>query len=219
MINQTAPSSEPRNQGNPVPPGLLLLLCLALSVSAFAARSFLLVSLVAGAELLLSLVLRLGSRFYLRILRFFALQSIIISSLYMLRFGLEEGLFPGLRISCQIALAFAPGMMALTSIPHSQLTKTLHRIMPAKSAFVLATSLRFIPLLQQELRSIYEVQLLRGARITPQDLRHLAGWKDVVHCLLVPFIVQIFKMTGEIALAAQIRNFDASRQRTFWPGD
>jgi energy-coupling factor transport system permease protein len=96
---------------------------------------------------------------------------------------------------------------------------TLHRIMPAKAAFVLATSLRFIPLLQKELRSIYEAQLLRGARISPKDLRHLGGWKDLVHCLLVPFIVQIFKMTGEIALAAQVRNFDVSIKRTFWPGD
>lgn len=219
MSIHTIPSSEPAIRRVPLPPGLLLLLCLGLSIGAFAARTFFLVSCLAGAELLLSLALRPGARFYLRLFRFFAAQSLIIALLYVLRFGLEQGLLPGLRISCQIALAFAPGMMALKSIPHSQLTKTLHRIMPAKAAFVLATSLRFIPLLQRELRSIYEAQLLRGARISPQDLRHPGNWKDVVHCLLVPFIVQIFKMTGEIALAAQIRNFDPSIKRTFWPGD
>lgn len=204
----------------PLPAGLLLLVCLGLSVSAFAARDFALVAAVAGAELALGFALRTGHRLALRILRLSLVQSTVIVGLYLLRFGLEPGAaLTGLRVSCQIVLALAPGMMALRCVPHSQMMRSLNRVMPSTAAFVLATSLRFMPLLRSELRSILEAQTLRGARIAPADLRHPRHWPDFVHCLLVPFIVQCFKMAGEIATAARIRNFGATPKRTFWPGD
>jgi energy-coupling factor transport system permease protein len=204
----------------PLPAGPLLLLCLGLSVSAFAARDFTLVATVTGAEILLGLALRSGLRFFARILRLFLTQSLVIVGLYLLRFGPEAGAaLTGLRVSCQIALALAPGMMALRSVPHSQMMRSLNRVMPSTAAFVLATSLRFMPMLRKELRSIFEAQTLRGARISPADLRHPRSWPDFVHCLLVPFIVQCFKIAEEIAIAAKIRNFGASSKRTFWPGD
>jgi energy-coupling factor transport system permease protein len=202
-----------------IPPGLLMLVCLGLSIAALAARDFRSVLGLAAAEICLALLLRLGPRFYKGMLRFLLLQSLVIGGLYILRFGFAEGLGPGLRVSCQIALALAPGTMMLQSLPHSRMMRSLNRIMPMRAAFVLATSLRFLPMLRRELKTIHQAQILRGARLAPSALWRPGNWPDWISCLLVPFIVQVFKMAGEIAMAATIRGFETSGCRTFWPGD
>lgn len=203
----------------PIPASLLLLICLGFSILAFTARNMTLIIMLGGAEFALAALLRVEFKVFVQLLRFFLIQSVIITGLYLLRLGLEEGIMPGFRISCQIVLAMAPGTIALNSIPNSQMMRSLNRILPAKASFVLTTSLRFLPLLRRELQSIYEAQILRGARITRSDLYRIRNWPDFIHCLIVPFTVQIFKMTRETATAAQIRNFGMYKERTFWPGD
>ena len=87
-----------------------------------------------------------------------------------------------------------------------------------KTAFVLATSIRFVPLVIREIRSIHEAQVLRGARILPRDLLRPWHWPDLVHCLLVPVIVQSMALAAEISQAARARDFGISDRRTCWPG-
>ena len=68
------------------------------------------------------------------------------------------------------------------------------------------------------LRSIHEVQILRGARILPRDLMRPWNWPDLVHCVLVPAVIQSLALAGEISLAARARDFGTGERRTYWPG-
>jgi len=99
------------------------------------------------------------------------------------------------------------------------MARALGRLLPARSAFVLAASLKFLPLLLSEISNIYEAQLLRGARILPRDLLWPRNWPDLLHCLIAPSVVQALELADNIARAARAREFGRLRQRTCWSGD
>lgn len=144
-------------------------------------------------------------------------QSTTLLLLHYLRFG-SEGVLTGLRISLQLFLAFLPGMIFLQGTNRSQLVRMASRFMSPTAAFVLGASLHFLPLMIGEIKELYQVQLLRGARIHPHDICKPWCWSDWVACLIVPATVQALALAGDIALAARIRDFGSSQRRTCWPG-
>jgi len=204
--------------GNGMPVSVKLVAAMALSILAFGARTFTTLAWLSGAELLFLFLFCSKCWSPWRKARGFLWQTAIIVLLHIIRFGPVEGLWPGLRISWQLFLAFLPGMVFIETTPESQVARVMARVMPCRAAFVLTTCLRFIPLVIDEVKSIYEGQAMRGARILPKDVLKPWNWPDVVHCLLVPAIVQCMSLAGEIALAARARNFGARSKRTAWPG-
>lgn len=201
-----------------LPAGALVLICTALSVAAFGARSVWVLGVLSAFDVGLALLLcprraRLGRQ----AAQLLAWQTAVIVGLYLLRFG-AEGAAPGLRTSWQLFLAFLPGMVLLRSLPPSRLVQALNAVLPYRAAFVLATSIRFIPLVLREVRSIHEVQILRGARVLPRDLVRPWNWPDLVHCVLVPAVIQSLMLATQISLAARARAFGARDRRTYWPG-
>ena len=145
-------------------------------------------------------------------------QSVVLVGLYVLRYGSAVGFPQGMLLSCQLMLAFLPGMIVSQAISRSELTAILARLLPAQGAFVLATTLHFFPLLQREMKTLYAAQVLRGCRIMPRNLLNPLNWRDLVRGLLVPAIVHALVLAGDIALAARVREFSPDRQRTVWPG-
>lgn len=143
----------------------------------------------------------------------------MILILYIIRFGIENGVWVGLQTSWQLFLAFFPGMIFMESTSQPRIVQALSRIMPSRTAFVLSVCMKFIPLMVREIRSIYETQVLRGANMLPRDLLRPWNWPDFINCLLVPAIVRSMSMAGEIALAAKARDFGVKKQRTCWPGE
>ena len=204
--------------GRRLPAWLIVAGCTGLSVAAFGARTVESLAALSAAELVVALALCPERRRLAREgARLLAWQTAIIAGLYVLRFGVD-GIGEGGRTSWQLFLAFLPGMTLLRSMPPSRLVRTLNSIMPYQAAFVLATSLRFVPLVLREVRSIHEVQILRGARILPRDLMRPWNWPDLVHCVLVPAVIQSLALAGEISLAARARDFGSGKRRTYWPG-
>ncbi|HKK32833.1 MAG TPA: energy-coupling factor transporter transmembrane component T [Desulfomicrobiaceae bacterium] len=197
-------------------PGLLFGVCISLTILAVGARTLPLLLALTGLELLTALAagVRLGS--LRRELIYFTTQTTVITGLYCFQIGIPEGLWPGLRTSWQIALAFFPGLLLPRLVPQSEMTGILGKILPYRTAFVLAMSLRFLPMLGQEAREIYEAQVLRGARILPKDLLNPKNWPDLVHCLAVPLIIQGLKAADQVALAARAREFGRFEKRTYW---
>jgi len=194
-------------------------LCFVLSLAAILAHS---PAALAGLTLAnaVLLVLHRGERRLLRrAARLFLWQGGMVTGLYLLRYGPAEGLLPGLRISWQLLLVFAPGLILLSGASAGRLAQALGRLLPARSAFVLAVSLKFLPLLLAEIGAIYEAQLLRGARIRPRDLLRPRNWPDLPHCLLAPAVVQALELADNIACAARAREFGCRDRRTCWPGD
>ena len=199
--------------------GFVLLLCLILSICACACRLFGVMAALSVIDGLLLLWLSKRPFHALwRAVRTFFMQCAIILALYLFRFG-PHGIVDGLMISWQIFLAFLPGIIVAAAIPQSAIIRVLSCFLPMRTAFVLSVSINFIPLLLVERRRIYEAQVLRGARILPKDLLRPWCWPDLVLCVMVPAIVQTLAMSGEIAVAAQARNFGINDHRTCWPGD
>ncbi|HPJ68083.1 MAG TPA: energy-coupling factor transporter transmembrane component T [Desulfobacteraceae bacterium] len=212
-------SRYPDQQGMNIPAGLKLLCCTLLSICAFAARPVWALIVLSLINLLIVLAFRLGISFFKKEIRVFIWQSLIIMGLYSLRFGFDHGLLPGFLTSWQLFLAFVPGVMFIQTTPRSQVARTLSRIMPWKMAFVLSTSMQFMGLLLEEIRGIYEAQALKGGRILLKDIWKPWNWPDLVHCLIVPGIVQSMAVANQIALAAKARDFGKNNNRTYWPGD
>jgi len=198
--------------------GVKLVLCVGLSILAFGARTLTMLAILTAVDLALILWLKVGAGAVWReARRVFIWQTGMIVGLYLIRYG-SGGLWPGFRTSWQVFMAFLPGIIFVQSTPHARIMEVLTRVLPYKTAFVLATSIRFIPLVIREIKSIHEAQVLRGARILPRDLLRPWNWRDLIHCLLVPVIVQSLNLAGEIAQAARARDFGIKDRRTCWPG-
>ena len=209
---------EPTRSRFALPAGLKLGVCLLLSVLAFAARTAPLLGGLTVVNALLALLLRAGAAAVWRdVRRAFVFQTAVIVALYLIRFG-SVGLWPGFQTSWQLLMAFLPGVIFLNSTPHARIIEVLSRVLPTRVAFVLATSIRFIPLVVREVKEIHEVQVYRGARILPRDLIRPWNWPDLVNCLLVPIIIRSLVLAAEIAQAARSRDFGIHDRRTAWPG-
>ncbi|MFH1566723.1 MAG: energy-coupling factor transporter transmembrane component T [Gemmatimonadota bacterium] len=197
--------------------GALLALCLLLSALAFAARTGPWLAGLTAAEVAAALLLcRHTGALWRAAARLFLWQSLTIVALHLIRLG-AEGAWPGLRISWQLLLAYLPGMVLLRSLPPPRLVRALSRVLPYRTAFVLSTCLRFLPLVLRQVRSIAEAQALRGARILPRDLLRPWHWPDLVRCVLVPAVIHSLGLAEQIALAARARDFGALERRTYYP--
>jgi len=191
----------------------LLLACLAVAL-----RAPWTLAALAGVNLLYLVLCRVGCGLLRKAMRGLVWQTAILLGLHCLRFG-AEGVYPALRVSSQLFLAFLPGMIFLASTGRSELVRLASGVLPPTGAFVLGASLHFVPLLVREVKGIYHAQVLRGARILPIDIFKPWCWPDWVGCLIVPSTVQALAMAGEIAMAARARDFGACRHRTCWPGN
>jgi len=193
-------------------------LAMVLSCLAFVSRTLPLLLVLSAANILVLVWLRRGPRTLKRELRTFCWQTLIILSLYLLRFRSMDGLWAGFKVSWQLFLAMLPVMAVSKTVSQAAAVRTLSRILPGQMAFVLSTCIKFVPLLLAEIKNIYEGQVLRGARILPRDLVRPWHWPDLLHCVIVPSIVQGMALAGNIALAAKARGFGRSPRRTCWPG-
>jgi energy-coupling factor transport system permease protein len=148
--------------------------------------------------------------------RYLFMQMVIVVGLYAVRYGIPEGLWPGLRIALQIALFFIPGIVFLRTTQASQMMQGLSRVIPYRVSFLVYTSLRFVPLFAREIREITMAQRLRGARLAPGDLLNPGNWKDMFHCLMIPLLVRALKTADEAAMSAEARGFGSAMKRSYF---
>lgn len=148
-----------------------------------------------------------------RDLRFFVAQTVIVVGLYMIRDGISDGLWPGLRTGARILLFFMPSIILLRTTQSTRMMQDLKRFLPDRLAFIVFTSLRFVPFFARELREIAMAQRLRGAHLAPRRLVNPRNWGDLLHCLMLPLIVRAIKTANEAALSAEARGFGRTRTR------
>ncbi|MCP4578043.1 MAG: energy-coupling factor transporter transmembrane protein EcfT [Deltaproteobacteria bacterium] len=189
-------------------PGWKIILAVAFSAGAIAAREpWMLWSLLA-MNLAYYLVAQLGLMNLWRDIRFFLVQMAIILVLYLIKYGFAEGLWPGLRTGCQILLLFLPGTVLLRTTQGTQMMGRLKKIMPERLSFLLFTSLRFVPFFARETREIAMAQQLRGAPVGFRYAWNPIHWKDQFHCLMIPLMVRALKTARCAALSAEARGFE-----------
>jgi energy-coupling factor transporter transmembrane protein EcfT len=179
-----------------------------MSTCAFAAREPWAISGLLLLNIIYYLLARLSLAELCKDIRFFIIQMIIIVGLYMIRYGIEEGIWMGVRTTLQILLFFMPGMVFLRTTKSTQMMRDLRKILPARFSFLIMTSLRFVPFFARELHDISMAQRLRGAYLSPRKLINPQSWKDFLNCLVVPLIVRALKTSNEAALSAEARAFN-----------
>ena len=191
---------------------------MVLSFFAFGTRTSSELLWLTAVNLTLLFLFRYGFVFFQRDIKVFLWQTALIVFLYILRFGMIEGFKPGAMISWQLSLAYMPGVIFVRTTPQPRIVETFTAVAPYRAAFVMATCLKFIPIVLTEIRKIYEGQVYRGAKILPRDLLNPCNWPDVVFCLVLPVIIRSMNLAEEITLAAKARNFGLKKKRTCWPG-
>jgi energy-coupling factor transporter transmembrane protein EcfT len=144
------------------------------------------------------------------------MQFIILLSLYLYKLGYPEGVWPGVRTSIQIVLFFIPGIVFLRTTQVSSMMKGLRGFVPYRILFLLFTSLRFVPFFAREMQEIFMAQKLRGACLSPQELRRPVFWRDIFSCIIIPLLVRALKVADEAALSAEARGMGAHPRRTYY---
>jgi energy-coupling factor transport system permease protein len=140
--------------------------------------------------------------------RWFLVQILIVTGLYVIRYGVQDGLWPGAQVGFKILLFFLPGAVLFRTTTGSRMTESLRKVLPARMAFVISTSLRFVPLFARELGEIGRIQRLRGARIGPRQLMNPRNWNDALQSVFIPLMVRVLKTAEDASLAAQARGFE-----------
>lgn len=192
-----------------------LLLSLLLASSAFFVPSsvlWILVSINAG---LIAHGLLLKKKITM-LLRLAAVQFITTMGLYYLFYG-ESQLLDGAVVVLRVLLAMLPGWWLSSTQSPERLGEVLSWLLPHKWAFVIAASLSLLPFMSQELKEIYQIQCMRGARITPKALRNPSNWPEFIYCVLLPLLIQLLKLSKQMALSAKLRHFGRGDHVTHWP--
>ncbi|MRR50849.1 MAG: energy-coupling factor transporter transmembrane protein EcfT [Rhodocyclaceae bacterium] len=199
-----------------LPAGWKMLLSIALSICILVIREpvpLLLVSTFCFAYYFLA---RLTLSDLWRDTRFFVFQFCVLLALFLYQMGYPDGIWPGVRTSIQIVLFFIPGIVFLRTTQVSSMMKGLRGIVPHRVLFLLFTSLRFVPFFARETQEIVMAQRLRGARLSPRDMRRPTFWRDLFSCIILPLLVRALKTADEAALSAEARGMGARKERTYY---
>lgn len=187
------------------PPGVKLLAALALSTCALFARDGLSVGVLGAVHVGAYHIAGFRLRDVWRDVRPLLLQLPVVLGLYLLRFAPEVAASRAVVVSLQLAFALLPTLLLQRTTRPEQLMRGLRGVLPERLSFVLFTSLRFVPLVMRETKSIYLHQVLRGARITPRHLANPLNWRDLVRCVIVPLIIRMMAVARDIAVSATSR--------------
>ncbi|MEI6859266.1 MAG: energy-coupling factor transporter transmembrane component T [Shewanella sp.] len=149
--------------------------------------------------------------------RVFIVQLVVTMSLYYLLHG-QSKMAQGLIAVLRILLVFIPGWwLSVTTVPE-KIAQVLTWVLPVKWAFVIGASISLLPFMTKEIREIYQVQCLRGANITPKALRDPRHWQELMTCVVFPLLIQLLKLSQQMAISAQIRYYGRTKKPTHWQG-
>lgn len=163
---------------------------------------------LAELGLLLVLVLVVGeSRNYLRWLRLVAVMTISWFAIAWWTFGLFTAVTASLRLVTLTSIFF---LFFRTTAPEDLGNALVKVGLPYSVAFVLSTSLQFVPVISRKAQNVVDAQRSRGIPLEP-------GLSAVRHypALLAPLLIQAFQLAEELAEAMETRGF-GRRGRTFW---
>ncbi|WP_350433185.1 energy-coupling factor transporter transmembrane component T [Shewanella sp. H8] len=193
---------------------LSLLLVCVLSACAFVLPTSLLLFLVGiNGLLVVHGVLCRGNIW--GVVKLALIQLIITLGLYLILYGVES-LIDGSVVVVRIVLATIPSWWLCITAAPERIGEVLSSFLPKKWAFVVAASLSLLPYMLDEIREIYQIQCLRGARITPKALRNPKNWSELVYCVLFPALILLLKLSHQMAVAAHSRHFGQHPRPTHW---
>lgn len=156
--------------------------------------------LVAELGLLVLVILAAGEgRQYLSWLRLVAVMTAAWFAISLLAFDLFTAVTASLRL---VALTSAFFLFFRTTAPEDLGNALVKAGLPYAFAFVLSTSLQFVPVISRKAQNIFDAQRSRGIPLEPglPALRHSPA-------LLAPLLIQAFQLAEELAEAMEARGF------------
>jgi energy-coupling factor transport system permease protein len=158
-----------------------------------------------GALFLLVLAAREGGA-YLRWLRLVVVMAAAWFAVSLWTFDLLTAVSASLRL---MALTSAFFLLFRTTAPQDLGNALVKSGLPYEVAFVLGTSLLFVPVISRKAQNIVDAQRSRGIPLEP-GLRALRYYP----ALMAPLLVQAFQLADELAEAMEARGF-GRKGRTF----
>lgn len=163
--------------------------------------------LLAELGLLVLATLAAGEgRQYLSWLRLVAVMTVVWFVISLWAFDLSTAVTASLRL---VALTSAFFLFFRTTTPEDLGNALVKAGLPYAFAFVLSTSLQFVPVISRKAQNIFDAQRSRGIPLEPglAALRHYPT-------LFAPLLIQSFQLADELAEAMEARGF-GRRGRTF----
>jgi energy-coupling factor transport system permease protein len=159
-----------------------------------------------GLLWLLILIVAEG-RNYLRWLRLVAVMTISWFAIAWWAFDLPTAVMTSLRLLMLTSIFF---LFFRTTAPEDLGNALVKVGLPYTFAFVLSTSLQFVPVISRKAQNVVDAQRSRGIPLEPglPALRHYPA-------LLAPLLIQAFQLADELAEAMETRGFGRPG-RTFW---
>ena len=149
-------------------------------------------------------LLRTGRRF-VRSLRLIWPMIALVFVIAFLSFDLAVALTLCIRLFNLLTVSF----IFFSTITPNEMGDAFKMIgMPYGFAFILTTSMRYVPLIGQKIRHIIDAQVSRGIDLRPR-LKNLRNFM----ALLMPLLIQSFVLSDDLAIAMESRGF-ARKGRT-----
>jgi energy-coupling factor transport system permease protein len=156
-------------------------------------------SLAEGGALLLFIAVIGKTRSYLRWLWMVLPMSLFFGAVVWWTADVRTAALAALKLLTLTSVFF---VFFSTTLP-DDLGNSLVKIgMPYVVAFVLSTSLQFVPMIHRKIKNVLDAQRARGIPLEP-------GWSALRHypAFLGPILIQAFQMAEELAEAMEARGF------------
>lgn len=156
-------------------------------------------SLAEGGALLLFIVVIGKTRSYLRWLRMVLPMALFFGAVIWWTADVRTAALAALKLLTLTSVFF---VFFSTTLP-DDLGNSLVKVgMPYVVAFVMSTSLQFVPMIHRKIKNVLDAQRARGIPLEP-------GWSALRHypAFLGPILIQAFQMAEELAEAMEARGF------------
>ena len=151
-----------------------------------------------GALILLIVSMAQGKPFF-RWLRLVVPMSLFFGAITWWSVNLEAGAVATLKLLTLTTVFFT---FFSTTLPEDLGNALVEWGMPYTVAFVLSTSLQFVPVISRKAKNVLDAQRTRGIPVEP-------GWSALRHypAFFIPLLIQAFQLAEELAEAMESRGF------------
>ena len=150
--------------------------------------------------MLVLLLIALGQvRAYGRWLRLVVPMSLFFGAVVWWSAGMDAAVFAALKLLTLTSAFFA---FFSTTVPEDLANSLVKMGLPYAVAFVMSTSLQFVPMMGRKARNVLDAQRARGIPLEP-------GWSALRHypAFFGPILIQAFQFAEELAEAMEARGF------------